>query len=340
MAKGYSLLIGTIGQGLNVSADGGQIWAKINQPIWHETNVRALCVYPDNPRRVLAVADCQSVPSSQVGVFRSEDGGATWENLDAPTSDLEVWSVTVDPTDPDTIFVGTRPEGFRSRDGGRTWSKLHMGVNMECPVSEPLPPSPPRTTCMIVDPRDNRTIWAGMEVDGVYKSLDGGDSWARLPDLGPDPFQNDIHGMALKPGATPVVYCTSPFGIAASHDEGESWDYHYFPEFQNSPVSYCRGLVFKADNPEIMFVGNGDVIPGTTGALQRTKNGGKSWEKVPLPVEPNSIIYGIATHKDLSNVIVAASIFGYVYVSEDGGDSWQKLQKEFGEIRSVALLPN
>ena len=94
MAKDYTILIGGAGQGLNVSADEDESWTKINQPIWHESNVRALCVYPDNPRRVLAGADCQSVPSSQVGVFRGEDGGATWENLDAPTADLEIWSVT------------------------------------------------------------------------------------------------------------------------------------------------------------------------------------------------------------------------------------------------------
>ena len=48
----------------------------------------------------------------------------------------------------------------------------------------------------------------------------------------------------------------------------------------------------------------------------------------------------MGTHKERPNVIVAASLLGYVYVSEDGGDSWQKLQKEFGEVRSVALLPN
>ena len=112
-----------------------------------------------------------------MGVFRSENGGVTWENLDAPIAGLEIWLVTVDPTDPDTLFVGTRPEGFRSRDGGRTWSKLHMGVNMKSPLSPALPDSPQRTTCMMVDPRDNHTIWAGMEVDGVYKSLDGGDTW-------------------------------------------------------------------------------------------------------------------------------------------------------------------
>ena len=341
MAKDYTILIGTLGQGLNVSADGGESWTNIRPEIYHtpklkntlptEGRVRALCVYPDNPRWVLAGSD--------TGVFRSEDGGATWENLDAPTSGLEVWSVTVDPADPDTLFVGTLPEGFRSRDGGRSWSKLHMGVNMKSPVTEPS--SPPRTTCMVVDPRDSRTVWAGMEVDGVYKSLDGGDSWERLPDLGPDPFQGDIHSMALKTGARSTLYCTSPFGIAASHDEGKSWDYHYFPKFNEADaVSYCRGMVIKADDPDVMFVGNGDLIPGTAGAVQRTRDAGKSWEPVSLPVEPNSVIYGISSHKERPDVIVATSLLGYVYVSDDGGDCWQKLQREFGEIRCVALVPN
>ena len=216
-----------------------------------------------------------------------------------------------------------------------------MGVNMQSPLSPVLPDSPPRTTCMMVDPRNNDTIWAGMEVDGVYKSLDGGDNWGRLPDLGPDPGHGDIHSMTLKTGASSAVYCTSPFGIATSHDEGENWDYHYFSKFHEADtVSYCRGMVIKADNPDVMFVGNGDLIPGTTGAVQRTKDAGESWEPVSLPVKPNSVIYSMGTHEERPNVIIAASLLGYVYVSEDGGDSWQKLQREFGEIRSVALLPN
>ena len=327
MVKDFTITIGSVGGGLSVSPDGGDTWNRIRQPLPAESTVRALAVYPNDPHRILSGSDN--------GIYRSGDNGVTWDKLDSPMEDLQIWSVTVDPSDPDTIFAGTRPEGFRSRDDGKTWERLTMGVNMNCPVGTP------RTTNMIVDPRDHRTIWAGIEVDGVYKSLDGGDSWVHLPDLGPDPFHGDIHGMAITPGRTTSVYCTSPFGIATSSDEGESWDYHYFPTFsENDTRSYCRGVIVKADDPDVMFVGNGDSIPGVTGAVQRTTNGGRSWEPVQLPTEPNSVIYWLGTHAQRPNVIVAASLYGYLYVSEDGGDTWRKLKKEFGEVRAVSVTPN
>ena len=326
MSAGYTLCVGTVGGGLSRTSDGGKTWDRIRDPIPSECNVRALSVYPDNPHRILAGTD--------LGIFRSEDNAATWERLESPMESLQIWSVTVDPSDPDVIFAGTRPDAFRSRDGGRTWDQLDLGLNIPCPIGIP------RTTNMIVDPRDSRTVWAGIEVDGVYKSLDGGDNWVHLPDLGPDPFHGDIHGMALSAGSTTSIYCTSPFGIATSTDEGESWDYHYFPKFNESDArSYCRGVLLKADDPHTMFVGNGDSIPGITGTIQHTKDGGQTWQSAELPVAPNSVVYWFGTHPDAPNVIAAASLYGYVYLSEDGGNSWEKLDKEFGEIRSVAVMP-
>jgi photosystem II stability/assembly factor-like uncharacterized protein len=327
MTQNYTLCIGTVGGGLSCSPDGGGTWNRIRQPIPSECNVRALAVYPDNPRRILAGSD--------VGLYRSEDAGGTWEKLESPMDGIQIWSVTVDPTDRDTIFVGTRPDAFRSRDGGKTWDALSLGVTIPCPVGIP------RTTNVIVDPRDHRTIWAGIEVDGVYKSLDGGDTWRHLPALGPDPFQGDIHGLALRVAPPTAVYATTPFGIATSTDEGESWKYHHFPKFHESDNrSYCRGVTLKADDPNVIFVGNGDAIPGVTGTIQRSTDGCQSWEALKLPVEPNSVVYCFATHPAIPDVIAAASLYGYVYVSTDGGESWQKLRKEFGEIRTLAVMPN
>lgn len=327
MAKNYTICVGTVGGGLSQSPDGGDTWNRIRAPLPTECNVRALAVYPDNPHRILAGSDN--------GVYRSEDNGATWESLDSPIDGTQIWSMTVDPTDPEVIFVGTRPDAFRSKDGGRRWEKLSLGVANPCPVGTP------RTTRLIVDPRDHRTVWAGIEVDGIYKSLDGGDTWLRLPELGPDPFHGDIHDMAISPGRTTAIYATSPYGIATSTDEGESWDYHEFPKYQeNDRWSYCRGMALKADDPNVIFVGNGDTMPGITGDIQVSRDGGNTWNATPLPVEPNSRIYWFATHPSIPRVIVAASIYGYVYASEDGGDSWQKLRKEFGEIRTLSLTPN
>lgn len=327
MSQDFTLCVGTVGGGLSCSPDGGETWNRIRNPIPSESNVRALAVYPDNPHRILAGTD--------IGLFRSDDAGETWEQLESLVAETQIWSVTVDPADSNTIFVGARPDAFRSRDGGKTWDQLSLGVTLPCPIGTP------RTTNVIVDPRDRNTIWAGIEVDGVYKSFDGGDTWTHLPELGPDPFQGDIHGLALRPMPSAAVYATTPFGIATSTDEGESWDYHYFPKFhEDDRRSYCRGVMLKANDPNVIFVGNGDTIPGVTGAIQRSRDGGQTWEARPLPVVPNSVIYWFATHPDVPEVIAAASIYGYVYVSEDGGDSWQKRQREFGEIRSLAVMPN
>ena len=65
--------------------------------------------------------------------------------------------------------------------------------------------------------------------------------------------------------------------------------------------------------------------------------------QVRIPSEEEVAVvedYTICVGKAIPNVIVAASLYGYLYISEDGGDSWRKLKKEFGEIRAVAVMPN
>ena len=326
MADNYAIHIGTVGQGVWVSPDAGETWSSTRMAgMVREDTVRTLAPYPDGSPRLLGGTD--------EGLFRSEDNGASWEKLDAPIGDRQIWSVAVDPADTETIFAGTRPGALRSRDGGATWDELPIEVADPCPIGIA------RTTAIVVDPRDSKKIWAGVEVDGVYKSLDGGDSWVRLPDLGEEVFQGDVHCVGVAPGR--ATYATSPFGLAKSVDEGESWEYHYFPKHhEQDRFSYCRCVLLKPDDPDVIFVANGDIIPGTAGAIQRTTDGGQTWDAVPLPVEPKSVIYWMGSHADRPNVVAAASLYGYVYVSEDAGETWRKLEKEFGEVRAVAVTPN
>ena len=102
MAQDYTLCVGTVGGGLSCSPDGGMTWNRIRNPIPSECNVRALAVYPDDPHRILAGTD--------VGLYRSEDTGSTWEKIESPMDGIQIWSVP--------SMRRTR-HGFRRHQAGR-----------------------------------------------------------------------------------------------------------------------------------------------------------------------------------------------------------------------------
>ncbi|HXW85378.1 MAG TPA: hypothetical protein VEJ86_13305 [Candidatus Binataceae bacterium] len=192
----------------------------------------------------------------------------------------------------------------------------------------------------MIDPRDRKTIWVGVEIDGVYCSRDDGKTWTQRK-MGDKELNQDVHGLALAGGSQPRLLVTTPDGIWSSSDDGENFALHSFPRFaERDAISYCRGVAVKPGDPETIFVGNGDFIPGKRGAIQRTRDGGKTWGKCELPVEPNSVVYWFGTNPANPDLIVANSLHGYLYVSPDAGDSWSKLRREFGEIRALAWVPN
>ena len=202
-------------------------------------------------------------------------------------NDLDVWRIAIDPTNPDIIFAGTRPAAlFRSNDGGRNWRKLPVEMVEECPNV-----GVPRVTALTVDPSDPNVVWAGVEVDGVRRSTDGGDSWSRITD---GIYDLDIHDIAVTVNGGTTVLTSTPGEIFASHDRGESWQ--GLGVRDQFSLRYCRHLAQKADDPETLFVATGNGAVGDAGAIQRSKNGGKSWEALSLPDEPNSPIWNFATH--------------------------------------------
>ena len=322
MSGNYSILVGTTGASLFHSPDGGESWSRIRDPFPGESQIRALAVDPQSPNVVYA--------GSNNGIYRSEDSGRTWLKLDSPMAGLNIWSIAIDPSDSNTIFAGTSPPFvFRSKDGGKSWQKLSAAIAQECAIGSP------RVTAMLVDPVDRGTVYAGVEIDGVYRSRDGGDTWAQVDSGITNP---DIHGMALSLGEQKTLLVSTPNEIFASQDEGET--FQSLAVTSSFPMPYCRWVAVKADDSQVLFAANGDAAIGNTGAIQRSTDGGRSWETQSLPVEPNSPLWNFATHSADPNLILANSIYGEIYRSADGGDHWEKLKKEFTEVRALAWTPN
>src|SRR5437763_16355800 len=88
------------------------------------------------------------------------------------------------------------------------------------------------------------------------------------------------------------------------------------------------------------YDGSEDNTTGDIGNVHRNINFGETWEILPLPTQPNANVWGLATHPADADRIVAFSLFGEVYVSEDAGASWCKIAREFGEIRAAVWVPN
>jgi photosystem II stability/assembly factor-like uncharacterized protein len=334
MTNDFTICMGTVGAGIWFSSDCGEHWSKARVELpyfWELGDIRvyAMAVSPHEAHRVLA--------GSELGLHVSDDNGRTWKSMPFPIEGRQIWSIAFDPADRDIMFVGTKPAAvFRSVDGGRNWERLHAAFPERCPI----PIGPPRVTALMVDPVDHRSVWAGAEVGGVFHSVDGGDTWQALPPFGGSESSLDIHGAAISVGRQKKIMITTPDGIWTSVDEGRNWSMHGFSFPHQEHSAYTRAVAVKPGDPETIFVGNGNVVFGDGGLVQRSRDGGRTWQNIPLPVPPNSAVYGFATNSANPNVVVANTFYGYIYVSRDGGDSWRKLPRELTEIRSQALLPN
>ena len=322
MPKDVSILIGTIGAGLWTSPDGGRSWGRAGG-IWGDMKVFGLKVDPSDPAVVYAGTD--------EGIFRSTDRGKSFERLDSQLNSMHVWNIAVSPSDPAVIFAGTSPSAlFRSTDGGGSWEQLTVDMVEECPNVRV-----PRVTALEVDPSNSNVVWAGVEVDGVRRSVDGGDTWTRINGGINDP---DIHGMTVSAGSDVTVFTSTPGEVFASTDTGESWE--GLGVGASFPMRYCRGITVKQDDPDTLMVATGDSPFGITGAIQRSTDRGKSWERLALPQEPNTPMWAFATHASDADFILSCSHYGQIYATADGGDWWVKLPREFSEVRGLAWTPN
>lgn len=315
--------VGTAGMSVWFSRDRGASW---NRPysesgLYLEARVWALSAHPARPGQVLAGTDA--------GVFRWDPGRAHWDHLPSDLDALSVWALAQDPADPDVLLAGTQPAGlWRSEDAGRTWRRLDVPFAAECIFVHH-----PRVTQVAFAPETPGLVFAGVEIDGVWRSRDGGRSFARCTGAGL--VSEDVHGLAVVRGPRGQrLLATTNKGFCVSDDDGERWAMRPL----TSTWQYTRAVVPAADGRTV-FLTNGDGPPGSTGRLWRSMDAAETWQEVPLPGRLNSTPWCLATHPADPELLFLCSNLGQLFRSEDGGSTWQRLERELGEVRCVLWQP-
>jgi photosystem II stability/assembly factor-like uncharacterized protein len=327
MAKKGTILVGTIGQGVMMSPDDGESWtrASVRQGMHSDCIVKALLSDPWRPGVVYAGTD--------VGLYLSHDSGGTWRRLDTPMNGSMVWSMAIDPVDSTVMFAGTgtpsTPGIYRSTDEGKSWERRPVAIAVECPNV-----GIPRPTGIAIDPTDHRHVWVGLEVDGVRHSADGGETWTTVNGQIPN---QDVHNVLVIAGPPKAVFIVVNDDVWRSTDDGKTWRPARAREV--FPWHYPRGIAVKPNDAKTVFVTLGDSTPGRVGTVMRSRDAGATWQSLGLPVQPNSAVWTVSVSASDPDTVFAASRYGYLYRSDDGGDSWRKLWREFGEVSSILWVP-
>ena len=327
MASKGTILVGTIGQGVMSSADDGESWTRagVRHGMHSDCIVRALRTDARRPHVVYAGTD--------LGLYQSDDAGTTWRLQDGLMKGSMIWSLATDPFEPNVIFAGvgtpSTPGIFRSTDAGRGWQRLPVPIAAECENV-----GIPRPTGIAVDPTDSRNVWVGLEVDGVRRSTDGGDTWTTVNGAIPNP---DVHSVLVIPGPPRTVFVVVNDDVWRIIDAGKTWQPTRAREV--FPWHYPRTIAAKPGESRTVFVTLGDSTPGRVGTVMRSTDAGVTWRSVSLPVQPNSAVWTVSIPPSEPELMFAASRYGYLYRSDDGGESWRKLWREFGEVSSILWIP-
>lgn len=199
------------------STGGGQRWQLVHRSsgkwAW-----KTIAFAPSDPNIVYAGSagyfSCGQFDTSQPssGVFRSVDGGASWEDAnDDLSQDAVVNDLAVDGTDGNMVYAATMNHGvLKSEDGGTSWRELSSGLPGEDAAS------------VAVSPFDSNLVLVGYWGGGLYRSVDSGETWQNVPaGLPPEALISDI---LFDPSNPDVVYLTDlQSGVYRSGDGGETW---------------------------------------------------------------------------------------------------------------------
>ncbi len=183
------LFAGTTSGGVFKSINDGSTWNSANTGLPNNSYIRSVAVDPTNHNIVY-------LSTNAFALYKSADGGATWNAI--PLSPLYVIiMIAIDPTSPNTLYVGGHGGLGKSVDGGAKWTEIRQGLTDDYMDS------------LVIDPMVPSTLYVGT-YGGVFKSINGGATWTTMSS-GLANLQ--VNGLALDPMNPGTVYAATQSGV-------------------------------------------------------------------------------------------------------------------------------
>ena len=314
--------------GLYRKSPGEDNWEELTNGLPPSPEVRVITIHPLQPDVVFA--------GTQDGVYRSASRGNHWRRLNLPVAGSVVWSLLFRPHTPSVMYAGMAPaQIFSTKDGGDTWEPLRLTLGPDI-----IPTSfDTRVIAMAADRENPDELYAGLEVGGVVRSLNGGETWETinrgLAEGGEDRL--DLHGIQVSVRQPHTVHISTREGIFRSADKGDHWEAINLTKF--SPMTYTRHLLLSARERETLYVSVGGAACSTVGALYRSADMGETWERVDHDVTPRSTMMAVAINARRPSQIYCATREGQVFGSMDDGATWREytLPKSAKEVYALAV---